>query len=281
MRCEMPAWAGSSLRDPTPIQNPSAIDRTPVDALGDHPEPVVERLRSESGGWLRPRPTVLRRRLERPETDAVARLVDLDDLDRDGVATADHVFDLVDALAVAELGDVDEAVDALLQLDERAEVGRLDHLAGDDVADLDVLGHRQDALGDGLAGLHVGRGDVDGAVVLDVDLDAELLAETLDGLAALADDEADLVGVDLDREDARRVLRQLGARLGQHGEHLVEDEQPSDRRACSSASRRISNVTLEILMSICRAVMPFFVPATLKSMSPRWSSTPAMSESTT
>ena len=42
----------------------------------------------------------------------------------------------------------------------------------------------------------------------------------------------------------------------------------------------MSNVTPEILMSICRAVMPFAVPATLKSMSPRWSSTPAMSVST-
>ncbi len=33
-------------------------------------------------------------------------------------------------------------------------------------------------------------------------------------------------------------------------------------------------------MSICVAVMPSFVPVTLKSMSPRWSSSPRMSEST-
>ena len=52
-------------------------------------------------------------------------------------------------------------------------------------------------------------------------------------------------------------------------------------RACASASRRMSNVTPVILMSICSAVTPFSVPATLKSMSPRWSSTPAMSDSTT
>ncbi len=36
----------------------------------------------------------------------------------------------------------------------------------------------------------------------------------------------------------------------------------------------ISNVTPVILMSICSAVIPCSVPATLKSMSPRWSSTP-------
>ena len=40
-------------------------------------------------------------------------------------------------------------------------------------------------------------------------------------------------------------------------------------------------MTPVILMSICRAVIPSAEPATLKSMSPRWSSTPAMSVSTT
>ena len=34
-------------------------------------------------------------------------------------------------------------------------------------------------------------------------------------------------------------------------------------------------------MSICRAVTPSRVPVTLKSMSPQWSSSPRMSESTT
>jgi hypothetical protein len=41
------------------------------------------------------------------------------------------------------------------------------------------------------------------------------------------------------------------------------------RFACSSAERMISCVTPVILMSICRAVIPSRVPATLKSMSPR------------
>ncbi len=39
----------------------------------------------------------------------------------------------------------------------------------------------------------------------------------------------------------------------------------------------ISRVTPVILMSICSAVMPSRVPVTLKSMSPWWSSAPAMS----
>ena len=42
----------------------------------------------------------------------------------------------------------------------------------------------------------------------------------------------------------------------------------------------ISSVMPWILMSICSEVTPSEVPATLKSMSPRWSSSPRMSEST-
>ena len=38
--------------------------------------------------------------------------------------------------------------------------------------------------------------------------------------------------------------------------------------ACASASSSTCGVSPEILMSICRAVMPRVVPATLKSMSP-------------
>ncbi len=50
------------------------------------------------------------------------------------------------------------------------------------------------------------------------------------------------------------------------------------RRACSRALDRSSRVTPVTLMSICSAVMPTPEPATLKSMSPKWSSEPLMSE---
>ena len=60
--------------------------------------------------------------------------------------------------------------------------------------------------------LAVGRGDLHGAVVLDVDLGAGLLDDLADHLAAGADHFADLVGRDLEGLDARRVLAELGAR---------------------------------------------------------------------
>ena len=58
-------------------------------------------------------------------------------------------------------------------------------------------------------------------------------------------------------------------------------------RMCRRASRAWSSATFmmpllidSIFRSICSAVMPLSVPATLKSMSPRWSSSPRMSDST-
>ncbi len=52
-------------------------------------------------------------------------------------------------------------------------------------------------------------------------------------------------------------------------------------RARFSAARSTSDVTPWILMSIWKPVIPSRVPATLKSMWPRWSSSPRMSLSTT
>ena len=97
------------------------------------------------------------------------------------------------ALARRDVGDVQQAVGALGELDERAERRRLDDLAGERVADLDLLGHRADALGERLAQLAVRRVDEDLALVVDVDLRLELVLQAADGLAALADQQADLV----------------------------------------------------------------------------------------
>ena len=50
--------------------------------------------------------------------------------------------------------------------------------------------------------------------------------------------------------------------------------------ACISAFSRISNDRPSHLISICVAVRPSFVPVVLKSISPKWSSSPRMSLST-
>src|SRR5436190_639596 len=109
--------------------------------------------------------------LREAQADATALAVDLEHADVDLVALVQHVLDGVDALARRHVGDVQQAIGALRQLDEGAERRRLDDLRGGElVADLDLLGHRRDPRGERLAERAVGRVDQHLAVVVDVDL---------------------------------------------------------------------------------------------------------------
>ena len=153
--------------------------------------------------------------LGEPQADPASLLVDLDDGDIDLVALVEDVLDRADSLARLHVGDVKQAIGALGELDECAEVGGLHHLARRvAVADLGVLGHRGDPLRQGVDLVAGGRVEAHRAVVVDVDLGLELLREAADGLAALADQGADLLRVDPDRGDLRRELRELLARAG-------------------------------------------------------------------
>ena len=101
-----------------------------------------------------------------------ALLVDAGELDPGLVADVQHVLDLLGALELQVL-DVAHGVLAGNQLDEGAEVG-------DDALDFAVIQSADfglkddvlDGLAGGAAGLDVGGGDEDGAVVVDVDLAA-------------------------------------------------------------------------------------------------------------
>src|SRR5947207_2051966 len=157
------------------------------------------------------------------EADPAAILVDLLDDDVEHVAAPDHVLDVADA-ARADVGDVQQAVGSLLQLDEGAELRGLDDLAGVRVADFGGLGQRLDRGDRGVGLLALGRIDQDRAVLLDVDLNVVVGLERADRLDALADHEPDLLGVDLHRRDPRSVRRELAAALRQDLGHLVEDE---------------------------------------------------------
>ena len=93
------------------------------------------------------------------------------------------------------------------------------------VADLHRAHHLVDVLPRRRGGV-AGAVDAHRAVLLDVDLDGELVLDAADRLAALADQQADLVGSDLRLEHLRRVRRHLGAGLGDGRVHDLEDPQP-------------------------------------------------------
>ena len=72
------------------------------------------------------------------KADAALHLVHLDDAGFDFVADLEHVLDL-GHVVFAELADVHEAVDVVLELHEGAEAGDLRDLALDEVADLEAV----------------------------------------------------------------------------------------------------------------------------------------------
>src|SRR5438094_3411235 len=127
---------------------------------------------------------------------------------------------------VADLRDVQQSVAPRQHLHDGAEVQQPQHRAFVDLADLDVRGQLLDALLRRLAALGGDAGDRHGAVVLDLDGGAGLLLNAADHDTALADDVADLVRVDLDLDDARRVGRELGARSLDRLLHDSQDLQP-------------------------------------------------------
>src|SRR5206468_11425153 len=110
-------------------------------------------------------------------------------------------------------------------LDERTEGRGALYDALVDLAYLGLLDERLDHVARPLAPF-THRGNRDQAVVVHVDFGAGLLLDAPDGLALGADQVADLVRPDLDRDDARRVLGQLRARLRDRLIHDVEDVQP-------------------------------------------------------
>src|SRR6201999_419151 len=107
----------------------------------------------------------------------------------------------------------------------RAEIHELGDLAFVDAARFDITHDLLDARFGGFGRFAVDRGDDHGAVVGDVDGGAGFFGDRTDRGAALADDFADLVRVDLDREQARGVFAHLGARGGDHLAHFAEDVQ--------------------------------------------------------
>src|SRR6185436_8953360 len=162
--------------------------------------------------------------LDQLEADPAASLVDLLHAHVEDVAAIDDVLDVTDT-ARPDVRDVEQAVRTLLELDERAELRRLDDLRIEKlVSDLGLLRQGFDGCDRRRGLLSVGRVDEDRPVLLDVDLHFVVGFEAADRLAALADHHADLLGVDLHGRDARCVLVQLGAHLRNRLEHLVEDD---------------------------------------------------------
>src|ERR1035441_2764027 len=150
-------------------------------------------------------------------------------LDPDLIAHLDDVLDHLDA-EVGQLTDVNQAVLAGQELDKCAELLDGDHSATIDLIDLGLGGHARDGIHRDLHPVCGDGVDVHRAVVINIDLATGFLDELLDVLAARADEQADLLGVDLHRLDARGILADFRPRGGQGLGHLGQHVQSRDAR---------------------------------------------------
>src|ERR1700733_4078329 len=131
-----------------------------------------------------------------------------------------------------DFADVQQAVGAGEDPDKRANPPQPYHLAKIGFAHFGNRANIGDALDGQLGGLAVGGEDLDRTVLLDIDLHAGFFYDAADHLAARPDQIADLVGRNLKRVDARRVLRHFTARRGEGRHHFVQDEQPGHFGLC-------------------------------------------------
>src|SRR5438445_9670714 len=140
------------------------------------------------------------------------------------VALFDHVFRLFRA-AMLQLRDVQQSFAAGNDLDKGPERRRALHDAFVHLPNFRLLHDAGHHVARALGGLAY-AGDRDQARIVDVDLGARLLLNAADRLALRADEIADFVGTDLNGDDARRVLRELRARMGHRLLHDIEDVHP-------------------------------------------------------
>ena len=208
-----------------------------------------------------------------------AFFVDLHDLHVELVADVDHVFHRADARR-RELADVDETFFTGKNLHERTDRNDPDDRALVDLTDLDVLRDRFDRGFRLLARRAVERRDVDGAVVLDVDL----LGAGVGMILLIILPPGPMTSLILSGLIVTTIIRGANCESSACGLAIVSSSLPMMNRrdflACVIASRMMSIVMPWTLMSIWIAVMPSMVPATLKSISPSESSMPWMSVST-
>src|SRR5262249_55063925 len=149
-------------------------------------------------------------------------VVNGDHLHLHAVADLADALDLIDILVV-QLADVAQAVATGKNLDEGAEVLDRGNPTFIDLADADFLG-KSFNLGPG--GLGAGRGgmrDVDGAIVVDINLGACGFLNSLDRLAAGTDEQADFLGINAQRQEAWRLRADFTARIAQRRDNVLQN----------------------------------------------------------
>src|SRR5215813_11519095 len=149
-------------------------------------------------------------------------IVETEHLDFDTVAKLDDIGDLADTLR-GEFADMDEPVARSEKIHKGSKVDNLHYLAIVNRADLGFGHDAANPVDRRLRGVSVHRRDLDGTVVVYVDLGPGRLGDLSNDLAPGADHLADLVSRYAEAGDPRRVVADRITGAGQCLRHLRED----------------------------------------------------------
>ena len=152
-------------------------------------------------------------------------IVDGDDLNQHHVADPADVVDVAD-VAAGHFADVDQTVFAGEDFNERAEFLDRGDAAFVDRADFNPFRHRLNTVAAGFRARGLGAGDRNDAGVFNVDFSAGVFLQLPNRFAAGADDQADLLGIDLNLDQTRRVRRDFLARPLDGAKHGPQNLQP-------------------------------------------------------
>src|SRR5699024_9387339 len=153
-----------------------------------------------------------------------ALTIDFEHLDLGFLTLAEFVAAFFDAI-VRNLRNMHQAVATGDEIDERAEVHQTHDFALVDLARFDVAGNVFDAFDGQIGGRLVDGGDINCAIIFNVDTGAGFVGNAANRGPTLADDIANFFGVDLDGKDARRPLGYFLVRTGQHLIHFTQNMQ--------------------------------------------------------
>src|SRR5438105_5804841 len=149
-------------------------------------------------------------------------IVEAKHLDFDIVAELDDIGDLADALR-GEFADMNEPIPRSKKIHEGSEIDNFNNLAVVDDSDFGFGDDAADPVDRGLCRIPVYRRDLDGPVVVYVDLGPGRLGNLANDLAARTDDLANLLFRDAEAGDPRRVVADGVAGARQSLRHFCKD----------------------------------------------------------
>ena len=160
---------------------------------------------------------------------------------------------MIDSL-LCNLGDMNHALLAGSKLDKRTELFDADNLSGKDLTLLKLCGDDLDHIDRLIHHCLICTAYGNRTVIRDIDLDACSGNDLIDRLASLSDHITDLLRIDLDLDDLRRILANLCSGCCDRRLHtVVHDEKSCLTASCNRSlhDRSCQTVDLDIHLNCC------------------------------